>query len=111
MGGLDPPIQGPPNSDVPSGFVYILASARNGTLYIGVTSNLPERMEQHRRGQGSQFARKYGVMRLVWFEEYPLYADAIRRETAMKRWKREWKLALIEKSNPQWKDLTGEWRL
>ena len=111
MGGLDPPIQGPPNSVVPSGFVYILASERNGTLYIGVTSSLPERMEQHRRGTGSQFVARHGVTRLVWFEEFPLYADAIRRETAMKRWKREWKLALIEKANPQWKDLIGQWRL
>jgi len=111
MGGLDPPIQRPPNSPVPSGFVYILASERNGTLYIGVTSNLASRIEQHLRGAGSQFAKKYHVKRLVWFEEYSLYADAIRRETAMKRWKRDWKLALIEKANPQWKDLTGEWRL
>jgi len=95
---------------VPSGFVYILASERNGTLYIGVTSDLPARMEQHLNGAGSQFVKKYGVTRLVWFEEYPLYVDAVRRETAMKRWKREWKLALIEKTNPTWKDLLGEWR-
>jgi putative endonuclease len=111
MGGLDPPIQGPPSFLVPSGFVYILASERNGTLYIGVTSDLASRMEQHHRGEGSQFVKRHGVTRLVWFEEFPLYADAIRRETAMKRWKREWKLALIEKINPQWQDLTGQWRL
>ena len=109
MGGLDPPIQGHHAECVPSGFVYILASKRNGTLYIGVTSNLPERIEQHRQGVGSQFVKRYGVGRLVWFEEFPLYADAIRRETAMKRWKREWKLSLIEKTNPTWKDLLGEW--
>ena len=111
MGGLDPPIQGPTHSPVPSGFVYILASERNGTLYIGVTSDLAARMEQHLRGAGSQFVKKYRVTRLVWFEEYPLYADAIRRETAMKRWKRDWKVALIEKTNSAWKDLLGEWRL
>ena len=94
---------------MPSGFVYMLASQRNGTLYIGVTSNLLDRMEQHREDAGSGFVKKYGVTRLVWFEEYPLYADAIRRETAMKRWKRDWKLALIEKRNPQWKDLLETW--
>ncbi len=94
---------------MPGGFVYILASKRNGTLYIGVTSDLLRRMEQHQRGEGSAFVKKYGVMRLVWFEEYPLYADAIRRETGLKRWKRAWKLALIEKSNPKWGDLLENW--
>ena len=92
-----------------SGFVYILASQRNGTLYIGVTSDLFHRMEQHREGVGSAFVKKYGVHRLVYYEEYPLYADAIRRETSLKRWKREWKLALIEKHNPQWIDLLENW--
>ena len=95
---------------MPSGFVYILASARNGTLYIGVTSDLASRMDQHRNGKGSKFVARHDVTRLVLFEEFALYADAIRRETAMKRWKRDWKLTLIEKTNPQWKDLTGQWR-
>lgn len=66
-------------------------------------------MEQHRKGEGSAFVKRYGVSRLVWFEEYPLYADAIRRETNLKRWKRTWKLALIEKSNPEWEDLLENW--
>ncbi len=70
MGGLDPPIQSHKLRHMPSGFVYILASKRNGTLYTGVTSNLLDRMEQHRKGEGSAFARKYGVYRLVYFEEY-----------------------------------------
>ena len=96
---------------MPSGFVYILASQRNGTLYIGVTSDLLSRMEQHRLGVGSKFVKKYGVKRLVYFEEYPLYTDAIRRETNLKRWKRAWKLALIEKHNPQWSDLLESWNL
>jgi putative endonuclease len=87
---------------MPSGFVYILASRRNGTLYIGVTSDLLGRMEQHREGIGSAFVKN---CRLVHFEEYPLYTDAMRRETSLKRWKRAWKLALIEKHNPQWIDL------
>jgi putative endonuclease len=94
---------------MPSGFVYILASKRNGTLYIGVTHHLLERMEQHRRGVGSTFVKKYGVTRLVWFEEYPLYAAAIQRETSLKRWTRAWKLALIEKANPDWSDLLENW--
>ena len=92
-----------------AGFVYILASKRKGTLYIGITSDLPKRMQEHHEGHGSQFAKKYGVTRLVYFEEYPLYADAIRRETNLKRWKRAWKIALIEKHNPRWRDLLENW--
>jgi len=94
---------------MPSGFVYILASQRNGTLYIGITSDLLHRMEQHRHGVGSSFVKKYGVHKLVYFEEYPLYTDAIRRETNLKRWKRAWKLDLIEKHNPTWSDLLENW--
>jgi putative endonuclease len=94
---------------MPSGFVYILASKRNGTLYLGVTSDLHGRMQAHREGRGSAFVKKYGVTRLVWFEEHPRYADAIQRETSLKRWKRAWKLALIEKTNPEWDDLLEKW--
>jgi putative endonuclease len=94
---------------MPSGFVYILASQRNGTLYIGVASDLLHRMEQHREGVGSAFVKKYGVYKLVYYEEHPLYTDAIQRETSLKRWKRAWKLALIEKYNPQWIDLLENW--
>ena len=94
---------------MPAGTVCILASQRNGTLYIGVTSDLLKRMEQHRKGEGSAFVKRYGVNRLAWFEEYPLYADAIRRETNLKRWKRAWKLELIEKNNPDWNDLLESW--
>ncbi|HVW74189.1 MAG TPA: GIY-YIG nuclease family protein [Rhizomicrobium sp.] len=94
---------------MPAGFVYILASKPHGTLYIGVTSNLLLRMEQHRQGIGSAFVKKYGVTRLIYFEEYPLYADAIRRETNLKRWKRDWKIALVEKANPLWDDLLESW--
>ena len=94
---------------MPKGFVYILASKRNGTLYIGVTSDLPRRMEEHRESRSPSFVRRYDVNRLVYFEEYPLYADAIRRETNLKRWKRDWKLALIEQHNPDWDDLLKGW--
>jgi putative endonuclease len=93
---------------MPGAFVYILASKRNGTLYIGVTSNMLRRMEEHHEAPAS-FVRRYGVTRLVYFEEYPLYADAIRRETSLKRWKRAWKLTLIEKHNPNWDDLLEGW--
>ena len=92
-----------------AGFVYILTSQPYGTLYIGVTSNLHERMMQHQAGIGSAFVKKYGVTHLVYFEEFALYADAIRRETSLKRWKRDWKIALIEKVNPEWKDLIENW--
>jgi putative endonuclease len=94
---------------MPAGIVYILASKPHGTLYIGVTSDLLLRMEQHQKGVGSSFVKKYAVNRLVYFEEYPLYADAIRRETSLKRWKRDWKIALIEKANPRWDDLLESW--
>ena len=90
---------------MPNAFVYMLASKKRGTLYIGVTSDLLRRMEEHHEGTGSSFVARYGVKRLVYFEEYALYADAIRRETNLKKWKRAWKLALIEKHNPGWDDL------
>ncbi len=92
-----------------AGFVYILTNKPYGTLYIGVTSDLLKRVEEHRNETGSAFVKKYGVTRLVYFEEYPLYADAIRRETNLKRWKRDWKIALIETSNPVWSDLLENW--
>jgi putative endonuclease len=89
------------------GYVYILASGKNGTLYIGVTNNLAERVQAHRDGNASVFTKRYSVTRLVWYEEYPVVPAAIQRETSLKRWKREWKIALIEKVNPDWDDLSG----
>jgi putative endonuclease len=94
---------------VPAGTIYILCNKPHGTLYIGVTGDLLRRMEEHRLGTGSVFVNAYGVTRLVYFETYPLYADAIRRETNLKRWKRAWKIALIEKNNPTWDDLLANW--
>ena len=91
------------------GYVYILASQKNGTLYIGVTSDLAGRVLQHRSGTGSKFAARHGVKRLVWFDECDLVADAIAREKAIKKWPRAWKSKLIEENNPHWHDLT--WRL
>ena len=87
------------------GYVYLMASKRNGTLYLGVTSNLVERVSAHKEGRGSSFVQKYNVTTLVWFEEHALIVNAIQRETSLKRWPRKWKLALIEERNPDWKDL------
>ncbi|MCM2329097.1 MAG: GIY-YIG nuclease family protein [Lysobacter sp.] len=86
--------------------VYILASRRNGTLYTGVTSNLPRRLWEHREGVVDGFTKEYGVKTLVWFEMHDNAEAAITREKRLKKWNRAWKLALIEKSNPDWKDLS-----
>jgi putative endonuclease len=86
-------------------FVYIMASDRNGTLYLGVTSNLIKRAWQHRNHELPGFTSRYAVNRLVWFEGTPSIEAAIAREKQLKNWKREWKLALIEKENPEWRDL------
>jgi putative endonuclease len=109
MAGLDPATQRSNDFGMPSGFVYILASKRNGTLYTGIAADLHRRIEAHRLERGSKFVAKYKVHRLVWFEEHAMYADAIQRETNIKRWKRAWKMALIEKTNPDWHDLTEKW--
>jgi putative endonuclease len=87
------------------GWVYILASKRNGTIYTGVTANLPARMMRHRARQGSSFAAKYGVARLVHAEHFERIDEAIAREKAIKKWRRAWKLQLIEGGNPDWNDL------
>jgi putative endonuclease len=86
--------------------VYILASRRNGTLYIGVTNSLRRRLAEHRDGIGSQFVKKYGIHRLVYVETYAQVEEAIAREKQLKRWKRDWKIELIERGNPEWRDLS-----
>ena len=86
-------------------FIYILASKRNGTLYIGVTNNLLERVNQHTNNLVNGFTKKYDVHNLVYYEAYKNIEDAIAREKCMKKWKRKWKLELIESSNPNWEDL------
>ena len=90
---------------VKPGYVYILASKRNGTLYIGVTSDLVKRVWQHRTGETGGFAARYGVKRLVYFETHADITNAITREKAMKQWRRAWKIASIEADNPSWCDL------
>lgn len=85
--------------------VYILASMRNGTLYIGVTSDLIQRVWQHKNNLIEGFTKKYAVHNLVYFELYDNMIDAISREKQLKKWQRKWKLRLIEATNPEWKDL------
>ena len=87
------------------GYVYIMASRKNGTLYTGVTSNLEQRVWEHREGITGGFARRYGVSRLVWYRDYADIRDAIEDEHRIKRWRRKWKLELIEAINPEWNDL------
>jgi len=88
--------------------VYILASARNGTLYIGVTSDLPGRLFRHRDETFPGFTARYGVYRLVWFEQHATMEHAIQREKRLKKWNRAWKLRLIEEANPDWRDLAED---
>jgi putative endonuclease len=85
--------------------VYIMASRRNGTLYTGVTANLPRRVQDHREGSDSDFTRRYGCRLLVWYERYERIVDAIAREKQIKAGSRRAKLALIEAMNPDWLDL------
>ena len=86
-------------------WTYILASKPRGTLYIGVTNGLIQRIEQHRAGTGSAFTRRYRVHTLVWYEEFASARDAIQREKNLKRYNRDWKINLIERTNPLWVDL------
>ena len=86
-------------------FVYILASKKNGTLYIGVTNNLLKRVYEHKNNLVEGFTQKYDVHNLVYYEIFRSIQDAITREKNIKKWKRKWKMELIEESNPNWEDL------
>lgn len=88
-------------------YVYILASRRYGTLYIGVTNNVRTRLEQHRAGRGSKFVRQYEVFRLVHVEEFGSPQEAISREKQLKEWRRDWRIRLIEEANTDWSDVSG----
>ena len=85
--------------------VYMMSNRRHGTIYIGVTSELVTRVTQHKSGEIKGFTRRYGLKRLVWFEQWGSIADAIHREKALKKYKRDWKINLIERENPSWEDL------
>jgi putative endonuclease len=86
-------------------FVYLMSSGRNGTLYVGVTSDLIRRVYEHRNGSVPGFTSRYAVHQLVWFESTPSVDAAIHKEKQIKNWNRAWKVALIEESNPTWMDL------
>jgi len=86
-------------------YVYLLASGKHGTLYLGVTNNLVRRTYEHRTKAVPGFTSRYGVNRLVWFESYGDPVSAITREKEIKKWRRDWKIALIERDNPDWRDL------
>ena len=88
-----------------AGFVYMMTSRKNGTIYIGSTSNLIQRVHQHREGSANGFTKDYGCKTLVWFEAYDDLQDARRREVQMKEWKRPWKIKRIEERNLEWDDL------
>jgi len=87
--------------------VYILANKRNGTLYVGVTSDLIKRIWQHKNNVVKGFTERYSIHQLVWYELHETMESAIRKEKMLKNWKRDWKLELIERSNPNWQDLYG----
>lgn len=90
------------------GWVYLMADRYRGTIYIGVTADLAARIHQHRNAEGSDFVRRYGLHRLVYAEPHGRIEDAIAREKAMKKWRREWKIRLIEEQNPDWLDRYGD---
>jgi len=87
-------------------YVYLMASKRNGTLYIGITSNLADRIDKHKKGMYDGFTKKYKIEKLVYYEIYGDVYRAISREKQLKDWKRDWKIQLIEKDNPAWRDLS-----
>jgi putative endonuclease len=89
-------------------FVYLMVSRRNGTLYCGVTNDLLRRVIEHRQGTAEGFTSSYGVSQLVWFEQHSDITEAIPREKRIKKWKRDWKIALIEAENREWRDLAVE---
>jgi len=89
-------------------YVYILASKKNGTLYIGMTSDLIKRVFEHKEGLVEGFTKKYNVKKLVYYEKTNNVEEAIKREKGLKKWKRNWKIELIEKQNPKWSDLYYE---
>ena len=88
---------------------YMMANRRNGAIYTGMTANLTARVWKHRTGVFDGFSTRYGCTRLVWYQPFAWVTSAIRREKQIKEWKRDWKLALIEETNPGWLDLAADW--
>jgi len=91
---------------VKGGWVYMMADRYRGTIYTGVTADIGRRVEQHRSEGGSRFAKRYGLSRLVYTEWHDEIISAIEREKAIKKWRRQWKIDLVEEANPEWLDLT-----
>jgi putative endonuclease len=89
------------------GWIYMMSDRYRGGIYTGVTTDLVRRVSEHRSGKGSEFVNKYGFKRLVYVENHERIADAIAREKAIKKWRRAWKIELIESMNPDWEDLYG----
>jgi putative endonuclease len=89
-------------------YVYMLTNKKQGTLYIGVTNNIERRMAEHESGLISGFTQKYNLKKLVWVEQHQSIVEALRREKQLKNWHRAWKIALIEQTNPDWRDLSEE---
>jgi putative endonuclease len=104
---VNPESTGAGTSRVPY-YVYLLASRKSGTLYLGVTRDLVRRVWEHKSKAAPGFTSRYEVNRLIWFEVYDDPTTAITREKEIKKWRRVWKIALIEKSNPEWRDLYDE---
>ncbi|MEO8512846.1 MAG: GIY-YIG nuclease family protein [Ignavibacteria bacterium] len=91
-------------------FVYILASKKNGTLYVGFTGSISKRVNEHKNNKYGGFSKKYDVKSLVYYQEFLVVEDALKRERQLKKWNRSWKIELIEKNNPDWKDLSLDLR-
>ena len=105
MAGLVPAIHVLLTSAMARGFVYMMSSKRDGILYVGVTSDLPKRIFEHRNGLVAGFTKRYGLKSLVWFEPHDDIRAAIQRETTTKHWPLAWKVRLIHAMNPEWRDL------
>ncbi len=90
-------------------YVYFVTNKKDGTLYTGLSNELERRILEHKNKVVKGFTTKYNLDKLVYFEEYETYSEAFERERRLKRWKRQWKIELIEKMNPEWKDLTEGW--
>ena len=92
-------------------YLYILASKTNGTLYIGASNDLERRMFEHKNKLVEGFTSKYNIDKLMYFESFQYVNDAIKREKNLKKWKRQWKINLIEEDNPDWEDLSKDWKM
>ncbi len=91
-------------------WIYIMSNRYRGTIYVGVTNNVYRRVPEHKTGDGGRFTSKYNLTRLVHYEEFTYVKDAIAREKQLKNWKRDWKINLIEEDNPNWDDLSEDWK-